>query len=134
VLDLYCGTGALAIEALSRGAARATLVDQRTSLAIANASELGISERCEVVRADALQFLRRDRRQWGLIFCDPPYRLADRLQATLENLIPARLAEGGLLVAESAARRPLALDLPLVDERTYGETHIGVYSAGARDA
>ena len=59
VLDLFCGTGALAIEALSRGAERATLVDSRTSLARRNASALGVSGRCEIVRGDAIRYLRR---------------------------------------------------------------------------
>jgi 16S rRNA (guanine966-N2)-methyltransferase len=129
VLDLYCGTGALAIEALSRGALDATLVDRDTSLAARNVADLGLSERCELVRADALAFLRRERRQWDLIFCDPPYRLADRLKAPLESLVPARLAEGGRLVTESSTRRPLTLDLPISTERDYGDTHLGVHHA-----
>ena len=49
VLDLFCGTGALAIEALSRGAAGAALVDTRTALARRNVAELGLGDRCEVV-------------------------------------------------------------------------------------
>jgi 16S rRNA (guanine966-N2)-methyltransferase len=127
VLDLYSGTGALAIEALSRGAADATLVDVRTSLARRNIAALGLAGRTEVVRSDALSYLRRSRRRFDLILCDPPYRLADRLEAQLETLIPARLAEDGLFVAESAARRPLRLGLEAVDERRYGDTHVGIY-------
>src|SRR4051812_7843359 len=57
VLDLYCGTGALGIEALSRGAARATLVDTHTALAHRNLAELDLEKRCEVVRSDALRYL-----------------------------------------------------------------------------
>ena len=52
VLDLYCGTGALAIEALSRGAARAVLVDRDTRPALGNVERLGLGERAELVRAD----------------------------------------------------------------------------------
>ncbi len=131
VLDLFCGTGALAIEALSRGAERATLVDSRTSLARRNASALGVSGRCEVVRGDAIRYLRRARRRFDLIFCDPPYRLADRLEGELDSLIGARLAEGGRLITESATRRPLSLGLPLLTERRYGDTTIRIHEGAA---
>ena len=132
VLDLFCGTGALAIEALSRGAARATLVDTQTSLARRNVRDLGVEDRCEVVRSDALRYLRRARRRFDLIFCDPPYRLAPRLEGELDSLIPGRLAEGGLMITESAYRRPLRLALPLVRERRYGDTMIRVHAGAPR--
>ena len=61
VLDLYCGTGALGIEAVSRGAAGAVLVDTHTALAYRNVSELGLGDRCEVVRSDARAYLRAAR-------------------------------------------------------------------------
>ena len=58
VLDLYCGTGALAVEALSRGAARATLVDRDTRPALGNIEALGLGDRAELVRADVAAWLR----------------------------------------------------------------------------
>lgn len=128
VLDLYAGTGALAIEALSRGAEQATLVDRRPDLARRNIADLGLSASAEVVGADAVRFLERDSKTYDLIFCDPPYRLADRLEGQLESLIPARLAAGGRLIAESDAHGPLRLRLPAVVERTYGDTAIAVYA------
>jgi 16S rRNA (guanine966-N2)-methyltransferase len=130
VLDLYCGTGAMAIEALSRGAARATLVDTRTSLAAGNVAALDLDRRCRVVRSDALRFLRRTRERFDLVFCDPPYRLADRLEGELDPLIRARLSEEGRLIIESAARRPLRLSSPALLERRYGDTVIAVYAGG----
>ena len=57
VLDLYCGTGALAIEALSRGAAAATLVDRDTRAALGNVERLGLRDRAELVRADVTRWL-----------------------------------------------------------------------------
>jgi 16S rRNA (guanine966-N2)-methyltransferase len=132
VLDLYCGTGALGIEAISRGAARATLVDTRVSLARRNVRELGLDKRAEVVRSDVLRYLKRSRRRFDLVFCDPPYRLADRLEGELDSLIPARLAEGGRLITESAARRPLELGQPLLTERRFGDTVIRIYRARRR--
>jgi 16S rRNA (guanine966-N2)-methyltransferase len=129
VLDLFSGTGALAIEALSRGASEATLVDKRTALARRNVGELGLADRSRIVRGDAMRFLRRTRRRFDLIFCDPPYRLADRLGEDLDQLVPGRLAEGGRLILESAARRPLDLSLPLLTERRYGDTLVRVHAA-----
>lgn len=128
VLDLYCGTGALAIEAVSRGAASAILVDTHTGLARRNVSDLGLADRCEVVRSDARAYLRRTRRAFDLIFCDPPYRLADRLEGELDSLIGSRLAPGGRLILEVSARRPLRLGLPLELERRYGDTLIRIHS------
>ena len=132
VLDLYCGTGALGIEAVSRGAAAATLVDTHTQLAGRNVTELGLPERCEIVRSDALAYLRRTRRRFDLVFCDPPYRLADRLEGELDSLIRKRLAPEGRLIVEGAARRPPRLSLPVVIERRYGDTLVTVYEEGSK--
>jgi 16S rRNA (guanine966-N2)-methyltransferase len=127
VLDLFAGTGALAIEALSRGAASATLVDDDIRPARRNVGALGVGGRCTLVRADVQAFLGREAGRFSLIFCDPPYRLAARLQAPLDTLIPPRLAEGGTVVVESAKRSPLRLSLPLEAERAYGDTQIAIY-------
>ena len=133
VLDLYCGTGALGIEAVSRGATAAVLVDRDPALARRNVESLGIVERCELVRSDALRFLKGDDRRFDLIFCDPPYRLADRLEGELDSLIPSRLAEGGRLILETSARRPLRLALPITDERRYGDVAVRIHAAEAGD-
>jgi 16S rRNA (guanine966-N2)-methyltransferase len=122
----------VAIEALSRGASEATLVDTHTTLARRNVGDLGLADRARIVRGDALRFLRQTRRRFDLIFCDPPYRLADRLGEDLDQLIPGRLTEGGRLIVESAARRPLELSLPLLAERRYGDTVVRVHAATAR--
>jgi 16S rRNA (guanine966-N2)-methyltransferase len=131
VLDLFCGTGALAIEALSRGAATATLVDTHTSLARRNVAELGVGDRCEVVRSDVRAFLRRERRRFDLGFCDPPYKLADRLEADLDTLMPKVLSPGARLIVEGAAGRPPRLSLPAVTERRYGDTVVTLYEAAS---
>src|SRR5262249_772369 len=132
VLDLFCGTGALGIEAISRGAAEATLVDTDPRSARRNVEELGLSERAEVVRSDAARFLRRaGEGAFDLVFCDPPYRLADRLAADLDPLIRNALAAGGRVMLESSPDRPLTLSLPLLTERTYGDTLIRVHGGGS---
>ena len=110
VLDLYCGTGALAIEALSRGASQATLVDRDTRAALGNVQSLGLADRAELVKADVPKWIGGEGRgETGLIFCDPPYRLADRLGQQLDSHLPALLSDEGRLVVESAARSPLEL-------------------------
>src|SRR5512146_2946991 len=115
VLDLYCGTGALAIEALSRGAAAAVLVDRDTRPALGNVERLGLGERAELVRADIPRWLEshsavRPERRFDLIFVDAPYKLADRVGQELNTHLPRLLAGDGRAVVESGARRPLRLD------------------------
>jgi 16S rRNA (guanine(966)-N(2))-methyltransferase RsmD len=130
VLDLFCGTGALALEAISRGADSAVLVDRATALAARNAEALGLANRCELVRSDAVRYLERSSERFGLVFCDPPYKLADRLEPELSRHLPPRLARFSRLVVESPARRPLAIDAPklqAVDERRIGEALIRIY-------
>lgn len=129
VLDLFCGTGALAIEAISRGADSAVLVDTRPALARRNVAELGIANRCEVVRGDAVRYLRRSGERFGLIVCDPPYTLAARLEPDLAELLPPRLARRGLLAVECPARRPLELELPLAAERRFGAALMRIWQA-----
>ena len=114
VLDLYCGTGALAIEALSRGAASAVLVDRDTRPALGNVESLGLGERAELVRSDAERWLaaRADEAgtpRFDLVFVDAPYRLADRVGKELDTRLPHLLAEGGRAIVESGARGPLRL-------------------------
>jgi 16S rRNA (guanine966-N2)-methyltransferase len=134
VLDLYCGTGALAIEALSRGAASALLVDRDTRPALGNVERLGLGERAELVRADAARWLaeRTAGEAFDLIFVDAPYRIADRVGPELETHLPRLLAPEGRAVVESGARRPLRLEsLELLRQRRYGAADIGIYGAVA---
>jgi 16S rRNA (guanine966-N2)-methyltransferase len=128
VLDLFCGSGALAIEALSRGAAEATLVDTQPKTARGNVEDLGLADRATVARADATRFLRRaDEGSFDLVLCDPPYRLADRLTADLAGLLPGVLAESGRAMIESSPENPLQIELPLLTERSYGDTLVRIH-------
>jgi 16S rRNA (guanine966-N2)-methyltransferase len=132
VLDLYAGSGALGIEALSRGASEATFVDSDVAAVRAvrqNLARLGI-EPGPVVRAGVGPFLRsavQRGQRWDLVFCDPPYRLAHRLGQNLEKLLPPVLIINARIVCESSPRQPLELDFPLFRERRYGDTLIRVY-------
>ena len=129
VLDLFAGSGALGIEALTRGASEATLVDTRPAAARRNVEELGLGEHARAVRADAVRFLgRAERGSFDLVLCDPPYRLESRVAADLVPLIPAVLVEGGRVMVETSPNRPLPVELPLLTERTYGDTMIRIHT------
>ncbi len=136
VLDLYCGTGALAIEALSRGAAGATMVDRDTRPALGNVERLGLGERVELVRADAGRWLEglgdaTNRGRFDLVFVDAPYKLADRVSAPLNEHLPALLAPGGRAIVESGARRPLRIEsLEPLRQRRYGAADVTIYGEG----
>ena len=134
VLDLFAGSGALGIEALSRGAARATFVDSAPEAVVAvreNLADLGLVG--EVLRMPALRALACRpllEREYDLVFLDPPYRLASSLGPQLSTALPPILAQGARVVVESDRRAPLALELELLRERRYGDTLIRVHVAG----
>jgi 16S rRNA (guanine966-N2)-methyltransferase len=137
VLDLFAGSGALAIEALSRGAATAVLVE-RDARAIAairrNLGDLGVGDAEAVVRRrDVLKALR-DAREAGetydLVFIDPPYRLAAGLGPELAEALSWVLAPDARVIGESDRRTPL--DLPgftTTFERRYGDTLLRIHTA-----
>ncbi len=133
VLDLYCGTGALAIEALSRGAAHAVLVDRDTRPALGNVEHLGLAERTELVRSNVPRWLAGrsadpNAPRFDLVFVDAPYRLADRVGQELNTYLPSLLAGGGRAIVESAARHPLRVgSLERLRERRYGAVEVAFY-------
>jgi 16S rRNA (guanine966-N2)-methyltransferase len=136
VLDLYCGTGALAIEALSRGGERAVLVDQDTRPALGNVQRLGLADRTKLVKTDVSRWLSQVSAmdaagKFDLVFVDAPYRLADRVTQDLNQHLPKLLADDGRAVIESGARRPLRLDsLEALRQRRYGAADVTIYGAG----
>jgi 16S rRNA (guanine966-N2)-methyltransferase len=138
VLDLYCGTGALAIEALSRGAERAVLVDRETRPALGNVQRLGLDERAELVRAEAGRWLGEVSSasfagKFDLVFVDAPYKLADRVSRHLNSHLPLLLAADGRAVVESGARRPLRIDsLEPLRQRRYGAADVTIYGEASR--
>ncbi len=137
VLDLYSGTGALAIEALSRGAERAVLVDRDTRPALGNVERLGLRERVELVRADVGRWLAAaaddGAARFDIVFVDAPYRLADRVAQDLNTHLPRLLASGGRAVVESGAGRPLRIDsLESLRQRRYGAADVSIYGAAGK--
>jgi 16S rRNA (guanine966-N2)-methyltransferase len=130
VLDLYAGSGALGIEALSRGAESAVFVERdQAALAALRRNLDAVGARAEVRRQDVLRYLARPEGTFDLVFCDPPYDDAPAVAAPLTGALPALLGEDARIVTESDKRNPLLLPLPLLVERTYGDTRVAIHSS-----
>lgn len=132
VLDLFAGSGALGIEAASRGAGEVVFVDgDPRSVAAVRRNLAIVGLEAPVHRRDALAFLAdavaADGPRFELVFVDPPYSSADRVAGPLTELLPGALTESARIVTESDKRQPLLLDLPLALERTYGDTRIAIH-------
>ncbi len=135
VLDLFAGSGALGIEALSRGAASAVFVERDAHAAAilsGNLDALALGpERAELRRGEALRALRAAAakgERYDLVLVDPPYGEAARLGPELSALVAAVLAPGARVVGESDRRAPLQLGLPIATERRYGDTSITIHA------
>ncbi|MBZ0157028.1 MAG: 16S rRNA (guanine(966)-N(2))-methyltransferase RsmD [Alphaproteobacteria bacterium] len=132
-LDLYAGTGAVGIEALSRGAERALFVENssvRVNLIKDLVERFGFRERASVVKESAPLFLKKTEERFDIIFVDPPYESGEL--ETVLPLIAGRelLREGGVVVAEHPSRRvpPAEIGtLERVKEYRYGDTSLSLY-------
>lgn len=137
VVDLFAGSGALGIEALSRGAERATFVDQdEASVRVIrrNLAELGLAGRGRALRSDAVRWLRvnpEEVRAATLVLLDPPYN--DAILEHALGLLDVLAADGATVVVEHAHRHRLPeLDrLRPVRERRYGDTAVTVLAPSA---
>lgn len=133
VLDLFAGTGQLGIEALSRGGAGCTFVDQRRDAAALVRSNLKLcrlSDRARVVQGEALSFLASDRERYHLVFLDPPYQ-TELLENALKKIAEIDiLMENGIIICESPADKVLP-ELPQPyrkgREYRYGKIKVTVY-------
>jgi 16S rRNA (guanine966-N2)-methyltransferase len=132
VLDLFGGSGALGIEALSRGAALAVIVElhrRAADVVAANLARTGLGERARLVRGDALRAipaLAAQRLVFDVVFLDPPYAgelAALALEAVLERGL---LAPAGIAVVEHDKRRPFVgpATVRVLAEKTYGDTAV----------
>jgi pantetheine-phosphate adenylyltransferase len=139
VVDVYCGSGALGFEALSRGAASCVFVDvDRRTMAVVreNARMLGVVERSRFVVDDAARFLGASPDAFDLVLCDPPY--AASLDDTLRFGLARSIRSGGVVVLERATRPargqghdPPLVGLSVVDERRYGDTRVVIAQAAS---
>lgn len=138
VLDLYAGTGALGLEALSRGAGRAVLVDQdreAQALCRENTDHLGFTSQVELLAqpvSRALESLGRRGDRFELIFADPPYA-ARVVETVLDGVMGAGLlAPSGMVVVEHDKREPAPqthAGLTREDQRRFGDTLVSFYRA-----
>lgn len=131
-LDMFAGSGALSFEAISRGAARAVLLDKdkrSTDIIRKNAESLGFEAQCEIRNEDCFAYAERTGEKFDIIFLDPPYNkgfIEPVLDKIAENGL---LADGGIIVLESddtdffGERDGLAI----LKQRRYGRTYITVY-------
>lgn len=136
VLDLYAGTGALGLEAVSRGATKAVLVDSgREALALCrqNTDALRFGDRVEIIASDALKAiaaLAKQGRGFQLVFADPPYKQRAGL-ALLQALDAANLlTDGAIAVIETGADEALPEThgrFTRIDARAYGATNVSIF-------
>jgi len=131
VLDLFAGSGAMGLEALSRGAARCVFVEQdREACHVIerNVEKLGLTGAI-VLRRGAVEALREEKergRRYELVLADPPYDDWEWFAGPLSTLVPPLLSEGALVVVETEARTEPKLPLDLVTSRRYGSARISV--------
>jgi 16S rRNA (guanine966-N2)-methyltransferase len=132
VLDLFAGSGAMGLEALSRGAAQATFVEsdrEACRTIVRNLDKLGL-EQATVLCQDALTALRADARastRYDLVLVDPPYRRFSSLQNALIQYLPEVLAPGGTLLVETAADEEPELPLAKRTSRRYGAARLTLF-------
>jgi 16S rRNA (guanine966-N2)-methyltransferase len=131
VLDVFAGTGALGLEALSRGAAAATFIERDPAALRAlrsNIAACGAEQRCAVVACDALDPPLAGG-PCGLVFLDPPYRLGLAASAFGRLSVLGWIGPGALIVAETARDEAAPVPGTLLAERIYGAARISVWRA-----
>jgi 16S rRNA (guanine966-N2)-methyltransferase len=129
VLDLFAGSGALGLEALSRSAARCTFVDsdrEACRTIDANLDRLRLTG-ARVLCRDVLGFLAVERGPFDLILVDPPYELVESLQMPLATHLPGLLADTGVIVYETSSRQQPELPLPVRTSRRYGSVRLTLF-------
>ena len=131
VLDLFAGSGAMGLEALSRGAERAVFVE--SDRAATRAIEQNLDKlrlRGTVLCEDGVRALRSEAqagRRYDLVLVDPPYEMYTDLQPALARTLPRVLADDGLLVVETDARTEPELPLELRTSRRYGRARLSLF-------
>lgn len=131
VLDLFAGTGALGLEAISRGARQATFVENgRSSLKIlrSNIELCNAHARCRVVSQDVRRLGMNPEAPYDLVLLDPPYGKGLGESALKAALSGSWLAQGALIVWEESVDVKAPVEFTLLDERRYGDTYIRLYS------
>ncbi|GHD99915.1 DNA methyltransferase [Defluviimonas sp. 20V17] len=134
VLDLFAGTGALGLEALSRGAARVTFIDdgvKARALIRQNIDKMRAMGMCDLYRRDATRLGENRGAPYGLVFLDPPYAQALGEKALASAAAGNWLAPGALVVWEESRAPELPAGFTLLDQRRYGDTLVTLLEAPA---
>ena len=132
VLDLFAGTGALGLEALSRGASRATFVDdgaKALSLLRANIAKMKAEDASECLRRDATALGPNAHAPFTLVFLDPPYGKALGERALASALAGGWIAPGALIVWEESTPPQPSTAVTQIDQRRYGDTLVTLLRA-----
>ena len=137
VLDLFSGSGQMALEALSRGAASATLIDKSrdaVSIIKQNARKTKLEDKCAIFQADYLDFIKRSSgKKFDIIFCDPPYALKMYKPAFAAMLEYGLLKPTSFIICESGedtvfeGDRELAAKFAIEKQSRYGKTYITIF-------
>jgi 16S rRNA (guanine966-N2)-methyltransferase len=135
VLDLFAGSGAMGLEALSRGASSAIFVesDRQAQRTIDRNLEKLDLKGARIVKSDARRALAAEAaagRRYDLVLVDPPFRMLDSLLPTLAMYLPSLLAEDGIVVIESPAAEHPELPLNERTSRKYGSVRLTVFENG----
>lgn len=132
VLDLFCGSGALGLESLSRGAKEAVFNDvSRESLAVLKKNLAALREEGQVMQSDYAACLMRMRGKFDIIFCDPPYKMDCREDVLARIAAHDRLAAGGVVIWESEREEEAPAGWRRSDLRSYGRTKIAFFERSA---
>lgn len=135
VLDLFAGTGALGLEALSRGAARCVFVESDRMVQEVlreNIRTLGYGDSAGVIGADyscAADRLIRAGERFDLLFLDPPYRMLTEVEVTLRARLPALASAEAVVVIEGGKASHATFGMPILFDRTYGDTRVTMLTA-----
>jgi len=128
VLDLYAGSGAMGLEALSRGAVQAVFVDDDRDAVKAIERNLDkLRLRATVLCRDAIAVLASEKRKYDLVLVDPPYDMYSDIEPKLARYLPSVLGEDGVVVLETNARVEPELPLAVRTSRKYGQTRVTVF-------
>ena len=133
VLDLYAGSGALGIEALSRGAAHATFVENNRQAAACirdNLALLGIEDRSAVAQLEverAASSREVSAHRYHLLFCDPPWAIVGKALSNVERLRPLLHADARVVIEHPAKQELTLAGFVRRDERVWGDTGMSIF-------
>lgn len=133
VLDMFCGSGALALEALSRGARSAVCIDKdKRSVDVAqkNVHNIGYTEQCRVLNMDCMEYAKICRKQFDIIFLDPPYNKGF-IEPVMSSICRYHLlSQAGIIMLESDNTDFFgnADGFKILKQRKYGRTYITIYT------